>query len=48
MWDKRTGFALSSVKVKVIRCTAVGPAHMGDLSEGSITLEAPLIKAICW
>lgn len=46
MWDERTGFVLSSIKLKDVRCIPVRPTHIGDLSEAKLTSETPLIKAI--
>ncbi|KAI9777863.1 MAG: hypothetical protein M1839_008540 [Geoglossum umbratile] len=45
MWDSAQKSTLSSIQVLDIHYVAMGPSHMGDISEASITLSAPLIRA---
>lgn len=45
MWDSALESSLSSVHLMDIHYVIVGPTHMGDISEASITLRAPLIEA---
>jgi hypothetical protein len=45
MWPDCVDSLLTSVQVQEVRLVASGPSHLGEVSEATITIKAPLIDA---
>jgi len=44
-WSENVDSTLTSVKVEEVRFVATGPSHLGEFSEATVTIQAPLIDA---
>lgn len=45
MWSENVDSTLTSVIVEQVRFVATGPSHLGEFSEATVTIQAPLIDA---
>ena len=45
MWSENVDSTLTSVRVEEVRFVATGPSHLGEFSEATIIIQAPLVDA---
>ncbi|KAJ4009465.1 hypothetical protein NW766_008582 [Fusarium irregulare] len=45
MWSENIDSTLTSVRAKEVRFVATGPSHLGEFSEATVAIQAPLVDA---